>query len=156
MASQRQLQFSLMLRAVQEGLSGARTLATFREFGLGMRTQDFYRLYGEARTVIAEAGQEPTRPLDQVPTLSESPPVAASATAEPGVLQTVRLVYKEAVTGKLRIVYHSTKTATGITRAEAINRAIDAYAAHSEEYETSLVAAVHTSAIRITPLEMTA
>ena len=156
MASERQLQFWLMQRGVQEGLSGSRILSMFREFGLGMRTQDFYRLFGVATKTVAEAGAEPTRPLGQVPTLAETAPVPAQRSAEPGVIQTVRLVYKEAVTGNLRTVYHSTKSEHGITRQEAINRAIDAYATHSEEYQTTLVAAAHTSAIRIVPTEMAA
>lgn len=153
MASERQLQFWLMLRGVQEGMSGQKVLDTFREFGLGMRRQEFYRLWGQAQTVTAEAGQEPTRPLDQLPSLAEQPPYPASSRAEPGVIQTVRLIYREAETGKQRVVYHSTKSAQGITRQQAINNAIDAYAAHSEEYQTTLLAAVHTSAIRIVPAE---
>jgi hypothetical protein len=155
-ASAQQLQFQLMMRAVREGFSGSQTLGLFREFGLGMRTQDFYRLWGQAGTAVAEAGAEPTRPLDQVPTLAETAPIGAAPSAEPGVLQTVRLVYRERVTRNLRTVYYSTKSAEGITRQEAINQAIDAYAAHSEEYETDLIAAAHTSAIRIVPTELAA
>lgn len=156
MASPRQLQYQLMLRAIGQDLSGAQTLRLFREFGLGMRTQQFYQLWGQAQVVIREAGEEPTRPLDQVPTLAETPPTAASMRAEPGVIQTVRLVYRENVTGKLRVVYHSTKSENGVTRQEAINNGISAYSAHSAEYETSLVAAAHTSAIRIVPTELAA
>lgn len=156
MASETQLSYWLMLRGVQEGLSGQRVLSLLQEFGLGMRRQQFYRLYGQATRVVAEAGEEPTRPLAEVPTLGETAPVAASPRAEPGVIQTVRLIYREAVTGNLREVYHSTKTASGISRQEAINAAIDAYATHSEEYQTTLVAAAHTSAIRIVPVELVA
>lgn len=156
MAGPRQLEYQLMLRAVREGFTGAHTLRLFREFGLSMRTQDFYALWGNAQTVIRESGEEATRPLDTVPTAAESPPYPANASAEPGVLQTVRLTYREKVTGKYRVVFHSVKTAEGITRQEAINRAIDAYSAHSEEYETTLAAAAHTSSITIVPMEAAA
>lgn len=156
MASESQLQFWLMLRGVQEGASGARILSMFREFGIGMRTQSFYRLFGQASRVVAEAGLEPTRPLEAVPSLSEIAPVAAGPRAEPGVIQTVRLIYRENETGNLRVVYHSTKTAEGITRQEAINNAIDEYATNAERYPTTLVAAAHTSAIRIVPMELAA
>lgn len=156
MASPRQLEYQLMLRAIGQDLSGAQTLRLFREFGLGMRTQDFYSLWGQAQVVYREAGEEATRPLDQVPTLAETPPIAAGPRAEPGVIQTVRLTYRENVTGKLRIVYHSTKSDEGVTRQEAMNNAVSAYAAHSAEYETSLVAAAHTSAIRIVPMDIAA
>jgi hypothetical protein len=156
MASPRQLQFALMMRGAQEGFSGQQILDLFQEFGLGMRRQDFYRLFGEARRVVAEAGQEATRPVDQVPTLAESAPIAANPTAEPGVLQTVRLVYREKETNNLRTVFYSVKSDAGITRQQAINQAIDQYEAHSEEYQTTLVAAAHTSAIRIVPTELAA
>jgi hypothetical protein len=144
------LQFWLMLRAVAEGWSGSKTLDTLRFFGLGMRTQQFYRLWATARAVNAEAGLEPTRPLDQAPTLDEMPPVATNGPE--GVLQTVRLIYRERVTGNMRTVYHSTKSDQAITRQEAIANAIDAYATHSEDYQTDLVAAVHTSAIQLVPV----
>lgn len=144
------LQFYFMLRAVQEGYSGAATLGLLREFGLGMRTQQFYRLWGTARTAVAEAGDEPTRPADQVPTLAEMPPVPTRNKA--GVLQTVRLVYSEAVTGHLRTVYHNVVSENGVTRQEAVNRAIEAYQPHSEEYQTTLVTAFHSSAVRLTPM----
>jgi hypothetical protein len=155
-AGPRQLEYQLMLRAVREGFSGAHTLALFREFGLRMRTQDFYALWGNAQTVVRETGEEATRPLDTVPTLAETPPYPANPSAAPGVLQTVRLTYREKVTGKYRTVYHSVKSDNGVTRQEAINTAITAYSPHSEEYETTLVAAAHTSAIRIVPQEAAA
>jgi hypothetical protein len=156
MASPRQLQFWLAMRGVQEGLTGASVLRTFREFGLGMRTQEFYRMWGEAATVVREAGAEPTRDLTQVPSGSEAPPVPAGPHAEPGIIQTVRLVYSEKETGNHRIVYHSTKSPAGVTRQQAINNAIDAYAAHSEEYQTTLLYAAHSSAITIVPMEAAA
>ena len=156
MASERQLQFHLMMRGIQEGLSGNQILGLFREFGLGMRTQEFYRLFGAASRVVAEAGPEATRPLSERPTLAEAPPVPASSSAEPGMIQTVRLIYRENVTGNRREVYYNVKTAEGITRQEAINQAIDAYALHSEKYPTTLEAAAHTSAVRIVPGELAA
>lgn len=148
------LQFWLMLRGVQEGFSGRRMLDTLRFFGLGMRTERFYQLWGQARAINAEAGQEPTRPIDQAPTLSEMPPIATNGPE--GVLQTVRLIYRERVTGNLRTVYHSTKSDQAITREQAIQNAIGAYQAHSEEYQTDLVAAVHSSAVRLTSVQVAA
>lgn len=151
MAGDDQIRYALLLRGAQEGLSGNQMIAALRQAGIGMRRQQFYRLWGTATAAVREAGVEPTRPLDQVPTLSESTPFPAGRKAEPGYLQTVRLVYLEPMTGKYRVVYHSTKSAAGVTRQQAITNAIDAYAAHSEEYETTLVGAAHTSTLRIVP-----
>lgn len=148
------LQFYFMLRGVQEGYSGQQVLNLLQEFGLGLRRQQFYRLWGVARTAVAEAGQEPTRPADQVPTLAESPPVPTRN--KQGVLQTVRLVYSEAVTGNLRTVYHNVVSDSGVTRQQAVDTAIAAYQPHSEEYQTTLVAAFHSSSVRLTPMEAAA
>jgi hypothetical protein len=156
MASPVQLQYQLMIKAIEQGFSGAATLSLFREFGLGMRQQQFYRLWAQAQVTYRETGLEATRPLDQVPTLAETSPIAAGPRADPGVIQTVRLTYQEKVTGKLRTVYHNTKSAAGVTRTEAVNNAINSYAAHSEEYQTTLIAAAHTSSIRVVPTELAA
>lgn len=145
------LQYYFMLRGVQEGYTGQQVLNLLQEFGLGLRRQDFYRLWGTARSAVAEAGQEPTRPADQVPQLSEmGPPVPTRNSS--GILQTTRLIYREAVTNQIRTVYHNVVTPAGLTRQEAVDAAIDAYAAHSEEYQTSLVAAFHSSAVQLVPM----
>jgi hypothetical protein len=138
------------VRAAREGLSANRWLAALREAGTGIRRAVGLRLFGIAKGIASEAGEEPTRDLDRVPSLAEMRPSPTRATT--GVLQTVRLVYRERVTGKLIERYHSTFSATGVTRQEAIDAAIDAYAAHSEEYQNDLVGAVHTSAIRLVPV----
>jgi hypothetical protein len=144
--------FGSAIRAASEGLSAGAWLRALSESGAGIRRQVGLRLYAEARVVAAESGQEATRPLDQVPTLSEMPPVATRATE--GVLQTVRLVYRERVTGNLRVVFHSTKSSEGITREQAVQNAIDEYSEHSEEYQTTLVGAAHTSAVRLVPVNL--
>lgn len=146
--------FGSAVRAAAEGLSANAWLRALSDAGSGVRRAVGLQLYAEARRVAAEAGEEPSRPLDQIPTLGEMAPVATRASA--GVLQTVRLVYREKVTGNLRVVYHSTKTEEGITRQEAIDNAIDEYEAHSEEYQTTLVGAVHTSSIQLVPVQLAA
>jgi|SRR5882724_10250728 len=142
--------FGSAVRAAKEGLSAGAWIRAIREAGQGIRRQVALKLFAEAKNVAAEAGQEPTRDLREIPTLAEMPPVATRATE--AVLQTVRLVYRERVTGKLKVVFHSTKSDTGITRQAAISNAIGAYASSAEEYEQELVGAVHTSAVRLVPV----
>lgn len=142
--------FGSAIRAASEGLSAGAWLRDLQESGAGIRRQVGLRIYAEARAVAAEAGEEPSRPVDQVPELAHMPPVATRASE--GVLQTVRLVYREKVTGNLRVVFHSTKSSEGVTREQAIQNAIDEYSEHSAEYQTTLVGAAHTSAVRLTPV----
>jgi hypothetical protein len=145
------LQYYFMLRGAQEGYSGQQVLNLLQEFNLGMRRQDFYRLWGTARSAVSEAGQEPTRPADQVPTLAEMGPPVPTRNSQ-AILQTTRLIYREQMTGQIRTVYHSITSEQGMTRQEAVNAAIAAYAAHSEEYQTTLVAAYHSSAVQLVPV----
>lgn len=144
--------FGSAVRAAKEGLSASAWIRTIQATGEGIRRQVALRLYSEAKNVVAEAGIEPTRELSQVPTLAEMPPVATRASE--AVLQTVRLVYRERVTGNLKVVFHSTKSDTGITRQQAITNAINAYASSAEEYQQELVGAVHTSAVRLVPVSV--
>ena len=141
------------IRAAQEGKSAGAWLRALRAVGAGIRRAVGLELYKIARGIAAEAGQEPARDLDRVPSLAEMPPSPTRNSS--GVIQTVRLVYREKITGNLREVYHNTKSENGVSRQEAIDNAIQAYAAHSEEYQNTLVGAVHTSAIRLVPVTLT-
>lgn len=109
-------------------------------------------MWGTARSIAAETGLEPTRPLDQVPTPSEMTRVATNG-AE-GYLQTTRLIYRENVTRNIRVVYHNVKSDTPLTRQEALDKAIEAYGDHDSVYPTTLIAAVHTSAIQLVPVRV--
>src|SRR4029077_20587785 len=109
--------------AVREGMSGNAWLRAIQAAGAGVRRSVGLRIFGQARRLAAEYGQEPTRPLDQVPTFSEmgQRPTRASS----GVLQHVQLVYRENVTGRIVVRHYSVKTQEGIPRQEAIGRAIE-------------------------------
>ena len=130
------------IRAVQAGWSANRWLGALRESGAGMRRSVGLSLYGKARALAAEYGQEPLRDLNAVPTFSESKqwPTRDSH----GVIQTVQLVYREKVTGRLITRHYNVKTPNGITRGEAIDRAIAANDANAGIYEQTLVGAFHT------------
>jgi len=144
--------FGSAVRAAGEGISASAWLRTLAEAGTGIRRQVGLRLYAEARRVVAEAGEEPSRALSAVPSLAEMAPIATRSSA--GVLQTVQVSYREKVTGNIRTVYHTTKSEHGVTREQAITNAISAYAGHAEEYEQTLLGAVHSSAVRMVPVDL--
>jgi hypothetical protein len=132
------------LRAIAEGTSANKWMAALTAAGTGIRRQVGFRLFGQARAMAAEYGAEPSRPINQVPTRTEmrSWPTRSAN----GVLQTVQVFYRERVTGRIVQKYYSVKTETGVTRQEAIDRAISAYSASAEDYEQDLIGAVHTGA----------
>ena len=137
------------LRAVGEGLSANAWLRSLREAGAGVRRDVGLRVYGQARQLAAEYRDEPTRPLDRAPTLEEARqwPTANSS----GVLQTVRLFYREAVTGRVVDRFYNVKTEAGVTRQEAINKAIDANVGNATRYQQTLIGAFHTGTAVLVP-----
>lgn len=137
------------LRAVGEGLSANQWLTALRESGAGIQRQAGLRIYGVARALAAEYRDEPTRPLDATPSFSESRqwPTRDSS----GVLQTVKLVYRERVTNRIVQRFYNVKTPNGITRSEAISRAIAANADNAGQYEQTLIGAVHTGTAVLVP-----
>lgn len=130
------------LRAIGEGKSANQFAAALRESGAGIRRQVALRIYGQARTLAAEYGQEITRPLDQAPTPAEGRPWETREST--GVLQTVHLFYRERVTGNVVERFYNIKTAEGVTRQEAIDQAVAANVGNAVRYEQSLIGAFHT------------
>jgi hypothetical protein len=140
------------MRAAREGVSGNRWLRILRDSGTGIRRAVGLKLFAAARRIVAESGEEPFRDLTSVPEFNHMAPMATNGAS--GILQTVRLTYRERVTGNVREVFYSVKSDEGITRQSAINKAVAAYSSHSEEYETDLMGAVHTGATRLVPVRI--
>lgn len=130
------------LAAVGEGLSAGAWLKSLQEAGTGIRRQTGLRLYGQAKTLAAEYGTEPSKSLDAAPTFAEARQWPTQGST--GILQTVQLIYREAVTQRLVTRFYNVKTPEGITRGEAINRAIEANADNAVRYQQTLLGAAHT------------
>ena len=130
------------LRAVREGVSANAWLNALREAGAGVRRSVGLAVFGQARTIAREYEQEPSRPLDQVPTFGESKQWPTQSSS--GVLQTVQIFYRERVTGRIVQRFYNVRTPEGITRQAAIDLAIDTNADNADRYQQVLVGAVHT------------
>jgi hypothetical protein len=130
------------IKAANAGWSANQFVTALREAGAGMRRTVALKTFAQGRALAAEYGEEPTRALNAVPTFRESRqwPTRDST----GVLQTVKLIYREAVTDRVVTRFFNVKTPEGITRQEAIDRAISANADNEAQYQQTLIGAVHT------------
>lgn len=137
------------LRAVRENVSANRWLTALREAGTGIRRAVGLRVFAEARRLAAEYGQEPTRDTGKVPAHEEMRQWPTNS-AE-GVLQTVRLFYREKVTGRVIDRFYNVKSPQGLTRQAAVQQAIDANVANAERYQQELIGAFHTGAAVLVP-----
>lgn len=139
--------FGYLLRAAQEGISANRALSALRESGMGVRRGVGLEMYGQARRLAAEYGAEIGRSQSESPVASEMAPWPTKG-AE-GVMQTVRLFYREQKTGRIVDRFFSVKSTHGVTRDIAKQQAIAAYNAAADRYRQNLVAAVHTGTARL-------
>jgi hypothetical protein len=130
------------IKAAQAGYSANAFVRALADAGAGMRRAVALKVFAQGRALAAEYRQEPSRPLNAVPTFSESRqwPTRDSS----GVLQTVQLTYRERVTDRLVTRFYNVKTAGGITRQEAIDQAVAANSDNADRYQQVLVGAVHT------------
>lgn len=137
------------LLAARQGATASEYYAALRSRGMAPRSSEAYRLYGIAKNIVSRSGDEPFKPIDQVPTGEDL--VAWPSKGATGVSQTVSLTYRDKATGVLKQTWWRTVSPNGITREQAVSTAIDAYAEHADRYGQDLVGAVHTSAYLLTP-----
>jgi hypothetical protein len=120
-----------------------------RDEGIAARRTEVLQLFKIAKSIVVRSGYEPLRDPDQVPSGDEIAPWPSKKST--GISQNVTITYRDKVTGKISQTYWRTVTPNGITRAEAMAAAIDAYSETAERYNQDLIGAVHTSALRLTP-----
>ncbi len=144
--------FGLALRGISEGLSGNKIFTAARDAGIRLRRTDALKIIADARKLVGEYGQEPFRPMGAAPTAAELgrwPTQGAE-----GVIQTIRLTYRERKTGRIVEQHYSVKSGQGVTRQTAVNAATDAYQAAAERYQQDLIGAVHLGGAQLIPTQV--
>lgn len=137
------------LIAARGGMSANAWYQQLRAQGEAPRKSDAQRLFKEAKDIVTRSGSDLFHPSDQVPSgddLGRWPTKTAT-----GVAQTVSLVYRDPDTGVISHTWYRVTTPNGMTRAEAVAQAIDAYSGAAERYAQELLGAVHTSAYQLVP-----
>lgn len=142
----------LLPAALLSARAGQSANAFYRELqalGTAPRRSEALQIHGVARGIVTRTPREPFQPLNQIPILGPND-VWPSKNAQ-GVVQTVSLLYRDKITGQIQQTWWRTVTPDGITREEALARAVDAYSEHAEQYAQDIIGAIHTSAYRLVP-----
>lgn len=140
------------LAAAREGKSANAGLRLARDADVGIGRQSFLRLYKMAATQVARTLDESFRPVESIPQAGEIGQWATKAAA--GFGQTTTLIYRERGTGQIKQVYHTTRSDTLIPRIEAMQKAVDAYSGHSEDYEQELIGVSYSSTTEYIPVDL--
>jgi len=141
--------FPAALIAVKNGWNASQLIRELRSLGEGARESEVRALYKIAQNTLSKNPDEPFGNPELVPDLSTAKPwPTVSAT---GVKQAVEITYRQRATGTLVTVPYQVTSENGVTRQEAIEAALNAYASKAEEYGQELVGAVHTKTFVLTP-----
>lgn len=111
---------SLIHKLTEGGLTSTQALAEFRAAGGKMRTQTWYRMWGEVENERSLFGIETGRPLHLKPTQDEIIPMTTRRAA--GYMQRVQVVTRDAE-GSVATKTIDVRSKTLISRKNAIARA---------------------------------
>jgi hypothetical protein len=122
-----------------------------RALGMGARRTEVLQIYKTAVSIVARAGDEAFRDITRAPSGGEISPWPTKRAT--GIRQTVTLVYRDNTTGTIKRTFYSTVSGVPLTRENAMSQAINAYAPHAENYDQTLIGAVHTGAFNFVPYD---
>lgn len=128
-------------RALHNGQSATSALRDFRKSGGSMRTQTFYRLYGQAQVEGIHRYDEASRPLNRTPTPDEIQTMTVRRGG--GFLHKVVVMTKDASGQIISRTLNITRK-TPMTRGNAIRKAMSIVADNRDSYGLEPVAAFHT------------
>lgn len=138
-----------VVRAAREGVTPSELLRALRAAGMGTRESELRALY---KTILQQASKskgEIYAPVNEVPDFTNAQPWVT--VSKRGVSQAVEITYRQRSTGTQVTVPYRVNSETGVTRQQAIDKAIEAYKMRAEQYDQELVGAVHTKTYRLSP-----
>lgn len=107
--------------AIREGVNATDALRLYRSAGGSVRTQTWYRLYGQAQLEGALTSKEAAAPLNRVPTAGEIQP--ATVPRARGYMQRVT-VYGRTPEGFIMTREVSLRSTNLVSRGNAVNKAL--------------------------------
>jgi len=116
---------------------------------MGARTTELRDVYQAALNIVTNSPDDPFANQSEVPTVG--PQNKWPTKKATGVKQVVTLLYRDKTTGEVLNTYYSVITPSGIARADAVAKAVNAYSDAAEQYSQDLIGAVHTGAYLLTP-----
>jgi hypothetical protein len=139
------------LIAARNGLSANAFYKELQQLGMGARRSEVLQLYKVAANIVARSGDEVFRDITRAPAPHET--VDWPTRKATGIRQNVTLVYRDNITGTIKVTRFSTKNESPVTRENAMAQAINAYADHAERYGQTLIGAVHTGTFNFVPYD---
>lgn len=138
-----------MAALIREGLSATGGLRAYREAGGTIRTQNWYRAWGEVQASIGRAGMVAEAPLGRRPLAAE---VSTWETRRrSGYVFQVEAQLRQVGTSEVFTTYTSFRTDRLTTYGEALDAALGAFADQMAEYGEQVMGGVVTGVYALVP-----
>lgn len=143
---------ALVASAIKQGISRTAGLREYRAAGGAIRTQTWYRLWGEAEEALAGRLDETLAPLDAPPTRAELTPWSTSRSEN--FATQVEVFVRDRETGLVSTKPYTHFADEPIVRQDAIEAAIEAYGSASaqDRYGEVVMGAVTVGQYETIPL----
>lgn len=141
--------FPQALIAARGGMSQNQFIRTMRSLGEGARDSEMRSLFRIALRTLETSPDEPFGDPNAVPDRAQASPWPTLVAT--GMRQAVEVTYRVRATGTLVTVPYQVSSQNGVTRQEAVDAAINAYASKAEAYGQEFVGAVHTKVFVMVP-----
>lgn len=116
-------------------MTATQALNHLRQQGLGIRTQTFYRLWGETAAASARSSINQAAPLNRRPTTEEITPFTAPKAK--GFLYTIDIAVRDRLTGDVFLTPSGYRSDRLVARQTALTGAIEAARSAQEESPNS-------------------
>jgi hypothetical protein len=138
------------LLAVTEGWSATAGLDRYRAEGGHMANQTWYRMFGEIQRTVADRGGTYNEPVNLRPVASE---IKTWTTAKAsGYIQQVEVLVRDRATGQIISVPFSVTGRSLVSRANALQQALDVYSDdNAKKYDQQVLGAVYTGTYQAVP-----
>lgn len=140
-----------VLDAIGSGQSASASLKGYRAAGGEVRTQTWYRLFGEVQGALGNRLSEASAPLHRRPAQEEVTQWSTRNAA--GFLQQVEVLVRDRATGEVSARPFSVTGDQLRSRGSVISEALDVFAGGVEDgpYEEQILGAVHVGAYELVP-----
>jgi hypothetical protein len=136
-------------RSLRQGIGPTEALRIAREGGLQVRTQDWFRAYGQERANIAMSIQARDLPLNRRPAANE---IGTWTTVRKrGFAQRVTVLTQDTLTGATKQRYVTVTTRSLVSRGNAIKQAMAAFVDNEDNYDTQVIAAFSAGVFEMIP-----
>lgn len=140
-----------VLDALGNQQSASASLKAYRAAGGEVRTQTWYRLFGEVQGALGNRISEATAPLNRRPTAEETTTWSTRNAA--GFLQQVEVLVRDRDTGEVSARPFSVTGPRLQSRGAVISQALDVFDSGVEEgsFSEQILGAVHVGAYELVP-----